>query len=1000
MKSSLILKAMACSALLLPLQAKSQQEAQAQYLHEIENWLNMKAQEKVAMGPITIDSIAENQQSIRLFANSNCSYFPFREEDVEEIYKKIRQLIPNYNTRQTIQLITDGQPIEQLIPDIYLNKKKEKTFRPGKAQTPPLITRTSSSYIPKKGLSNRHIALWQSHGWYFEQKLQRWEWQRARLMQTVEDLYTQSFVLPYLVPMLENAGANVLIPRERDYRNEEIIIDNDGCRNSCSIYSEYAKDMKWVTGKEKGFAFLRDSYVHTENPFTEGSYREIQSIRKGKESLAEWIPDIPEQGEYAVYISYHSLPNSTEDAHYTVYHQGGVSTFRVNQKMGGGTWIYLGSFPFNKGKDRRYRITLSNKSEKEGYTITADAVKLGGGMGNIARQSQTEKGGMPVTSGYPRFCEAARYWMQWAGIPDSVYSESKGANDYTDDYKSRGLWVNFLAGGSPANPDEKGLNIPIDLAFAFHSDAGTTDNDSIIGTLGIYCAKSEDEQYADGTSRQQARELTDIIQSEIIQDIRKLYEPRWTRRGMWNKPYFEAKTPRVPTMLLELLSHQNLADMKYGLDPRFQFTVSRAIYKGMLRFLSHQYHTDYVVQPLPVKHMAIEIKQANEIELTWEPTADPLEPTAKAEKYIVYTRMGSGAFDNGTLVKENRYHTTIPSGTVCSYKVVAVNQGGKSFPSEILSAGYAPESADLPILIINGFDRICAPSDFLLYDNKNRCYAGFTDHGVPYINNINYTGAMKEFRRDLPWIDDDAPGFGESYGNYETKVIAGNTFDYPSLHGEAILKAGYSFVSCSNKAVESGTVNLNNYSTVDLILGKELQTKMGSGTDSLQFKTFSSQMQTILTAHCKRGGNLFVSGAYVGSDLWSNPHTPSKEADRLFACNILKYQWRTDKAACTGKVRKEQNSPKESSYSFTFSTQPNRECYAVESSDAIEPTCPDAHTILRYNENNLSAGIAYEGQYKTVVWGFPFECIREKKQREMLMREILDFFNPKKLNYE
>ena len=70
-------------------------------------------------------------------------------------------------------------------------------------------------------------------------------------------------------------------------------------------------------------------------------------------------------------------------------------------------------------------------------------------------------------SGYPRFCEAARYWMQWAGIPDSVYSDSHGKNDYTDDYKSRGIWVNYLAGGSAANPTEKGLNIPVDMAFAY-----------------------------------------------------------------------------------------------------------------------------------------------------------------------------------------------------------------------------------------------------------------------------------------------------------------------------------------------------------------------------------------------------------------------------------------------------------------------------------------------------------------------------------------------------
>ena len=34
-------------------------------------------------------------------------------------------------------------------------------------------------------------------------------------------------------------------------------------------------------------------------------------------------------------------------------------------------------------------------------------------------------------------------------------------------------------------------------------------------------------------------------------------------------------------MLLELLSHQNFADMRYGSDPRFKFLVSRAIYKGI-----------------------------------------------------------------------------------------------------------------------------------------------------------------------------------------------------------------------------------------------------------------------------------------------------------------------------------------------------------------------------------------------------------------------------------
>ena len=53
-------------------------------------------------------------------------------------------------------------------------------------------------------------------------------------------------------------------------------------------------------------------------------------------------------------------------------------------------------------------------------------------------------------------------------------------------------------------------------------------------------------------------------------------------------------------------------------------------------------------------------------------------------------------------------------------------------------------------------------------------------------------------------MDDDAPGFGGSRGNYETKVIAGNTFDYPYVPGQALRKEGSSLVSCSLGDIEKG----------------------------------------------------------------------------------------------------------------------------------------------------------------------------------------------------
>lgn len=976
------------------------QELPTDVRQEIGRFLDAAARKEISVGRISIDSVAVEGNTLQLFANMNCAYIPFREDNVAEIYQGVSALLPAEFAKYKLQIRTNKHSIEELVPQALRSKKdkKTKTFNP--AVSKPLVTDVSAPYTPTNGLQNRHIALWQSHGRYYEPKLDRWEWQRARIFQTVEDLYTQSYVLPFLVPMLENAGANVLLPRERDCQTAEVVVDNDGCLTGRSIYTEKPGDKLWSQGEGKCFAHLRPRYTDFENPFKEGTYRAIETIKKGNASTAEWIPEIPSTGQYAVYVSYQTLPNSADDALYTVYHKGGATQFRVNQQMGGGTWIYLGTFGFNAGRNNECKVVLSNLSSKAGRVVTADAVKIGGGMGNIARHEQL--------SGYPRFCEAARYWLQWAGIPDSVYSESNGKNEYTDDYKCRGIWVNYLAGGSAVNPAEKGLNIPVNMAFAFHTDAGTTLNDSIIGTLGIYYTNAYNEEFANGASRYLSHDLTDLIQSNIVRDVRTLYEPQWTRRGKWNQSYYEARVPRVPTMLLELLSHQNFADMRYGLDPRFRFTVSRAIYKGMLQFLCSQYNMDYVVQPLPVDHMALRMTGENEVELTWQPVADALEPTATAEKYIVYTRIGDGDFDNGVLVNGNSYRTTLPAGMVCSYKVTAVNKGGESFPSEILSAGRAFNSKGT-VLVINGFDRISAPADFVAPAPADTLLAGFLDeqdHGVPYIQDISYIGKMKEYRRSVPWMDDDASGFGDSYGNYEAQVIAGNTFDYPAIHGAAILKAGYSFVSASNESLSpapagkgevSTPVDMREYKYVDLILGKQCQTKMGrGGVKPLEFKTFSKPMQEAIAAYCRQGGNIFVSGAFVGTDLWDNRLATADEADKKFATEVLKYKWRVGQAAAMGKVKSVASPFPALTGNYTYYNEPNADSYVVESPDAIEPATQDAHTIMRYSENNLSAGVAYQGDYKTCVLGFPFESIRTDSEREALMNAVLTFFNDNK----
>ena len=948
-----------------------------------------KDSQRLRTGDPRADSVRVKGKTMTVFCNDNAAYLSFREENVQRIYDALREQLPSEYQKYKIQLWADGRPIEQHVP-AYYRTGKDKALRWAPRVDVPLRKCADRPYGIRAGMQDRHIAIWQSHGWYYEQKLDRWEWQRGRLLQTVEDLYTQSYVLPFLVPMLENAGANVLLPRERDVNRQEYILDNDG---GAGEYAETVGQKPWHTGDGAGFAHRQDVYRDFQNPFLDGTFRQAETLTKGAASVAEWKSVIRNRGEYAVYVSYRTVRKSTRDALYTVHHAGGETHFRINQQMAGGTWVYLGTFLFAEGQTAR--VTLSNQSGKAGQIVTADAVKIGGGMGNIERAG--------LLSGYPRFTEGARYWLQWAGAPDSVYSMRHGEDDYTDDYVSRPRWVNWMAGGSAALPKRKGLNVPIDLSLAFHSDAGVTRDDGIIGTLLIHKTIVEGrDTYANGASRYLAAELADLVQSQIVDDVRTLCAPEWSRRGKWNSSYAEARVPEVPAILLELLSHQNFADMRYGLDPRFRFIVSRAIYKGMLKFLCSQRGSQYVVQPLPVDNMRVGLSGGNTATLEWQPVTDPLEPTAVPHSYMVFTRIDDAGWDNGRLVTEPLYTTTLQPGHIYSWKVAAVNDGGCSFDSEILSAGMAAEPRkDVgTVLVVNGFDRVSAPADFDITQDDGVQLAGFRDdydHGVPYLRDISYIGRQKEFRRSIPWMDDDASGFGDSYADQEDRVIAGNTFDYPFVHGQALMALGCSFTSCSNEAVESAQVSLADFPMVDLILGKQCQTKMGNGRSfPLQFKTFSPALQQQITQYLQQaGGRFLVSGAYVGTDLWDNPLVQPTDSDKTFAREVLRFQWRANQAANGGGIRQVRSEFAPAGGLYHYSDTLNAQCYIVESPDAIEPAGSGAHTVLRYAQSNLSAAVAYRGEkYSTFVMGVPFEAVTGAPQRRELMQTILQCLFP------
>ena len=1003
----MLLNVVYCLMVMVTVQAYAQEQTLSIMQQDaVQRVISSQLPEHMGVGDLKVRSLVVVNDSIKVDVSENFGDLPFTQEGVERVRDEIREALGAEFNDTPVLITIVGNDINKYFADYEPAYKRSHE---------PFISELDANRHYKHGLDGNIVAMWPSHGWYFEPKLNRWEWQRARLFQTVEDMYTHSYVLPFLIPMLENAGAYVWNARERDTHNFGAVVDNDG-GEAQQGYNEHNGKHKWRTGDDGGFAYLRRQYKDFENPFTEGSYRMVEAEKdKKKVSTASWDVEMPQSGEFAVYISYKSLPNSARDVTYTVNSLSGTRHFRVNQSMGGGVWVYLGTFPLAQGLNKAV-VEVSNLSSDKDAVITADGIQVGGGKGNIARrvalpteenrrlaaEQENEKYlGKPgveysyIGSGeHPWFHLGSRYYLQWAGFPDSVYSTSHGINDYTDDYRSRGEWVNYLAGGSDVLPDRGGLKIPVDISFCLHTDAGTTPDDETVGTLLIYCTRAGDKQfgkYANGTPRELSRRYCNLLSTEIVKDIRAKWEPNWTRRGMWDKSYYEARVPEVPAVLMELLSHQNFADMKYGLDPMFRFDVSRAIYKGMLKFIAQRDHRSYVIQPLPVNTFAISKVEKGHYLLSWQPTHDDLSEGADATSYIVCERIGlDGGFKEIATVKGPQYSVRINDNKMHSYRIIAMNDGGRSFPSETLSLGEAVSSKG-DVLVVNGFTRVSGPDWF---DGADR--AGFDDdkdHGVPYIQQINYLGSQYEFRRSLEWKDDDSPGFGASRSDHETMNVAGNTFDYPAVHGEALMLAGYSFVSCSQQALENN-YNTGDYRLMDLILGKQKEIPTGSGIKPSRFKIYTDGLMYALQQFTAGGGNVLMSGAYVGSDLWDNAAGHNDEKGKAFVKNVLGFEGLNGRASLDGTVVSVDcpDNGLATEGTWEFVNKLNDKQYAVESPDAIRASDSRGFTWMRYGENGLPAGVASDrGSYRTVVLGFPLEAMTYSTDCTALMQRILDY---------
>ena len=884
------------------------------------------------------------------------------EKLVNKTYKKIKKSLPRQYNKHKLIVMANGMPIEDYIPGRKSDNEYDSYWDGIDYKGKPWVSNISKPNNISLGLSNRHIALWASHGRYYDQKKGLWKWQRPNLFCTTEDLFTQTIVVPYLIPMLENAGATVFTPRERDWQTKEIIVDNDkGVSGEGSWYGEHTEKEPWTDTGERGFGFRNGILRDGENPFTMGTARMIRTTKKEDKAIAIWQPNFKEEGRYAVYVSYQTMPKSVDDAHYIVRHKGQETHFIVNQKMGGGTWVYLGTFDFDKGENPFNCVALTNQSKRKGV-VTADAVRFGGGMGNI------ERGG--DISHMPRCLEAARYYAQWAGAPYSIYGNKTGTDDYAEDINTRSLMTNWLAGGSPYVPAKEGKKVPIELSLAVHSDAGyERDGKSLVGSLAICTTSFNDGRLNSGISRFASQDFIEALRSNVTRDLSKKYK-RWNWRYLWDRNYSETRLPEVPSAIIETLSHQNFPDMKLGQDPNFKFTMARSIYKTILRYVSQMHRRPCIVQPLQPHLFKATLTGTNKVRLSWKAQDDELEPTAVPTSYNIYVAAGTGGFDNGTNVRGTSYTMELEPGVMYRFKVTAVNRGGESFPTSTLSAYYQP-GATKTAMVINGFSRLSAPA---VRDNIHE--QGFDieeDAGVSYGLTAGWSGKQQCFNKSTMGST-EPNGLGYSGNEMAGNFVMGNTFDYVYTHADAIAATKkYNVVSCTSETVESGIVDLINYDVVDLALGLQKYDE----NSTVFYKSIPSMLRNKLSAYVLGHGKLIASGAYIGSDL-------QHDDERVWLESTLK-------VAYGGAIHTDTISGiKGMGTEFDFYRQLNPTHYAATKCDVLMPVST-AFCPLQY-ANGMSAGVAYRGNDNaTFTMAFPFECIIDRNKRLSIMNGILKF---------
>ena len=569
---------------------------------------------------------------------------------------------------------------------------------------------------PQGALSGKRVYLSPGHGFYYDET---WGWttQRGTTFGLIEDIHTCEIISDYVAKYLHNAGATAFVCRERSKQTQERIVDNAS--------GEYTDSGGFATTTNAGTGYGDGLYRYVATSATETS-------------VARWRPTFTKAGWYSVYVWYVAASNRVADATYRVNHAGGATEVRMNQKIDGSRWLWLGEYWFEAGTSGN--VELSNKSAGSGVVI-ADAVRFGGGMGSLARNGNT--------SGKPRWKESARYWLEFMGAPSSVYQTR--STDRDSDVTCRPMYADWQGG---------------DAYVSLHTNAaGGTGTDTFI----------HDTAPSAGSSA-----LQRAIHTQIVSDIRAGWNPGWTDRGMQTANFGEVREcDTMPAVLIELAFHdRENPDNAYLWEDDFRQISARAIYKGIVRY----FDPNATILPVAPTHFRMRNWGGGRVKLSWRKAIDPREASSTPTGYRVYRSRNGKGFEDGVLVSSTATEvswdaTGLAPGQTYYFRVSAVNAGGESFPTETLAVRVGDRGK---VLLVSGFDRIDRNVRFR--DGENT-FDYVIQHALAIPAGITFDSATNEAVRDgrialdafdvVDWILGEESTNDETLTTVEQSILRG-----------------------------------------------------------------------------------------------------------------------------------------------------------------------------------------------------------------------------------